>query len=235
MTVRLANGSICPRNDMTEQDFLCEKALERLPRLIEVLLSLLDDARRHDLPKEVVAAVGQAVDAAREFKSTLKARGRSNFLGLPLHSGTIEPASLAHHIRGDGAAILGALRRAHVAASSTSLADDVCRSIDRALELTTGILRDLDAGGLTEAASIDGYWNAPSSLTRLRDALMAVCDEVPKIRMYATDAGLTSEHIDFTGSADIVWHSVITEAERQQKIADLVSVVRGRYPKLRVE
>ena len=66
---------------------------------------------------------------------------------------------------------------------------------------------------------------------RLREALAEFFDDARKAKMFADDAGLNLSHIDFTGSADVVWHDVVAEAERQDRVAELLRVVRAKYPK----
>lgn len=69
------------------------------------------------------------------------------------------------------------------------------------------------------------------ALRALRTALMALYDNPTSIRRLVDDADIAAGQIDFQGAVQDIWFNVITEAERQEKIPDLVSVVDAPYQK----
>lgn len=69
------------------------------------------------------------------------------------------------------------------------------------------------------------------TLTHLRDLLAQFYDTAAEARRVVDEAGLPRERIDFSGSATIYWHSVLTEAQRHQgKIETLFGVALTEFP-----
>ncbi len=69
------------------------------------------------------------------------------------------------------------------------------------------------------------------ALRALRTALMALYDNPMSIRRLVDDAGIEAGPINFQGAVQDIWYSVIMEAERQEQIHALVSVVDEPYQK----
>lgn len=68
------------------------------------------------------------------------------------------------------------------------------------------------------------------SLIPLRKALLKLYDEPADIRRVCDDAGIDSTTIDVTGSALNIWHSVLHEAHKQDKVTAIVTVASKLYP-----
>lgn len=67
------------------------------------------------------------------------------------------------------------------------------------------------------------------ALRALRTALLALYDNPKSIRRLLDDAGIVAESINFQESAQNIWHSVITETERQARMPALVNAVDQLY------
>jgi len=71
-------------------------------------------------------------------------------------------------------------------------------------------------------------WHA--SLSRLVQVLANLYDTEAQARIVAKDAGLDLTRIPLSGSAQIVWDAIITEAHKQNCVETLVQQARGEFP-----
>lgn len=71
---------------------------------------------------------------------------------------------------------------------------------------------------------------APGTLTQARRVLASLFPSASRVRIVAVDAGLELRAINFNGSAEEVWASVLDEADRQNRRGALLAVARGEYP-----
>ncbi|MEZ4732003.1 MAG: effector-associated domain EAD1-containing protein [Caldilineaceae bacterium] len=67
------------------------------------------------------------------------------------------------------------------------------------------------------------------ALRALRSALVTLYNNPTSIRRLVDDAGIVAGIINFQGSAQDIWYSVITEAERQARMPALVNAVDQAY------
>lgn len=67
------------------------------------------------------------------------------------------------------------------------------------------------------------------ALRALRIALLALYDNPTTIHRLVDDAGIDAGQINFQGASQDIWHSVITETERQEQIHALVDAVDAPY------
>jgi len=67
-------------------------------------------------------------------------------------------------------------------------------------------------------------------LTQLNDILADLMPHHSGIEKYVRAAGLRPQMIVFNGSAMDIWNSVLSEADKNGKVNDLVSVVLSQYP-----
>jgi hypothetical protein len=71
--------------------------------------------------------------------------------------------------------------------------------------------------------ALDAPWIA------LRDALAGLYPDEASIRRIAAQAGLALGRISFSAPAVNNWHAVLMEAERSNRVHELVAVVQGEY------
>lgn len=69
----------------------------------------------------------------------------------------------------------------------------------------------------------------PTILTKLRNVLARLFPDETSIRRIVDDAGLERQKIDFGSSAINVWHSVLMEAEKVDRVDALLRVVESEY------
>ncbi len=73
-------------------------------------------------------------------------------------------------------------------------------------------------------------------LRRLRAALARLFPTADKARVLLQDAGVSSAHIDFGGSAELVWFRVLEETLKHDRLRELIQQARTTYqndPELR--
>lgn len=68
-------------------------------------------------------------------------------------------------------------------------------------------------------------------LTKLRKTLSHLYFTEADIRRVLHDADIYAGQISFTGSAENIWHSLLTEADKQHQVVQLLSVAATDYPK----
>lgn len=69
----------------------------------------------------------------------------------------------------------------------------------------------------------------PTIFAKLRNVLARLFPDESSIRCVVEDAGLDQQKIDFGSSAINVWHFVLTEAEKVDRIEALLQVVESEY------
>ncbi len=69
-----------------------------------------------------------------------------------------------------------------------------------------------------------------AALAELRGALCTLCDDVPRGRVVAADAGVDLSRVPHQVSAEVFWFEVIEEAVRLGVVGALVETAARRYP-----
>lgn len=69
----------------------------------------------------------------------------------------------------------------------------------------------------------------PVNFSALRDVLTKLYPETSKLRIVLDDAGIDSSSIEFKDTSKIDWHSALKEADKTNKISDLLDVVKRDY------
>ena len=75
--------------------------------------------------------------------------------------------------------------------------------------------------------------NQPSHADRLlalRECLLHLYPETASARRVAEQAGLSLQRIALSGPAVDTWHAILSEAERNDQICDLIAVAHSEYP-----
>ena len=67
-------------------------------------------------------------------------------------------------------------------------------------------------------------------LLALRACLMNLYPETASARRVAEQAGLSLQRVAMSGRAVDTWHAILTEAERNDQIPDLIAVAHSEYP-----
>lgn len=65
---------------------------------------------------------------------------------------------------------------------------------------------------------------------KLRKLLVELYEDARKIRQVVSDAGLNAGRINLSGTAENIWHDVLVEAEKIDKIGQLVETVCAEFP-----
>ncbi|MEZ4866679.1 MAG: CHAT domain-containing protein [Caldilineaceae bacterium] len=65
---------------------------------------------------------------------------------------------------------------------------------------------------------------------KLRKLLVELYEDSRKIRQIISDADLNAGRINLGGSADNIWHDVLTEAEKVSKVDQLIETIRADIP-----
>ncbi|MEZ4736974.1 MAG: effector-associated domain EAD1-containing protein [Caldilineaceae bacterium] len=73
----------------------------------------------------------------------------------------------------------------------------------------------------------------PKTRIKLRKLLAELYDDSRKIRKVLTDAGLYTGRLDLSGGAETIWHDVLIEAEKVDKVVQLVETVCAEFPEKR--
>lgn len=71
-------------------------------------------------------------------------------------------------------------------------------------------------------------WNA--TLTQLNTLLAQLVPQQPRAQRYVLHAGMQAGNIAFVSSANDNWFNILTEADHQGKVVDLIDAVRAAYP-----
>lgn len=72
-------------------------------------------------------------------------------------------------------------------------------------------------------------WGAETR-KKLREALCAAATDQGTIRSMTSDVGVPPSSVNFAGSAESVWFSVISEAEKHAALDKLLALLRQQYP-----
>ena len=65
---------------------------------------------------------------------------------------------------------------------------------------------------------------------KLRKLLVELYEDARKIRQVVSDAGLNAGRINLSGTAENIWHDVLVEAEKVDKIGQLIETVCAEFP-----
>ncbi len=68
---------------------------------------------------------------------------------------------------------------------------------------------------------------------KLRRFLAELYDDSREIRQLIADAGLAAARIDLSGSVENIWHDVLSEAEKSEKVEQLIETVYTDRPEKR--
>ena len=71
-------------------------------------------------------------------------------------------------------------------------------------------------------------WN--QMLTNLRDVLADVYYTQPLARRVVEDAGMKPGYIDMEGDSITRWHNILRDADRRDKVDDIIAVAHAEYP-----
>lgn len=74
-----------------------------------------------------------------------------------------------------------------------------------------------------------------TTVIKLRNFLVKLYGDLQTIRRVIDDADLDASHIILGGNATNIWHGVLDEAQKQDKVDQLIAVVLLDYPKKRAE
>ncbi len=79
-------------------------------------------------------------------------------------------------------------------------------------------------------SSLPRDWN-PGRVRLLHDIMTKLYANSASARIAASDAGLNTGRIDFSGSAVAIWHSILTEAEKSRDgLNRVLRHARAEYP-----
>lgn len=122
------------------------------------------------------------------------------------------------------AAKYGISTPAHIAVEIKSIKAEIS-AINQHLETQQGI----------ESAEETQFAFAPpdkldrETLIRLRNLLSNLYEDENKARRVIYDAGINESLISFEGSAKQMWHGILLESEKQQKLSRLLLVAQSDY------
>jgi len=106
--------------------------------------------------------------------------------------------------------------------------------IEKALKAKGAVIADVEhKGGVLRETVGPGASSAPRvavSMAVVRNTLMSLFNDKRRARMIASDAGLDMRRVDTDGSMEVMWHSIMEEAQKVDRIVRIIEIAIQEYP-----